>query len=91
MEIHLVFFIYTHFINTFRLKSVLLKHNVVLLLVVISITFPGSSTKKVLGRSYLRAHWARAQGLALRGASRLDDLPLNKKKGGKIEKKWKIN
>ena len=32
-----------------------------------------------LGRSYLKARWARAQGLALRGASRLDDLPLNKK------------
>ena len=42
----------------------------------------------VIGRSYLRARWARAQGLALRGASRLDGLPLNKKEGEKkIEKK----
>ena len=36
-----------------------------------------------LGLSYQRAHWARAQGLALRGASHLEDLPLNKKEGDK--------
>ena len=30
------------------------------------------------GRFYLRAGWARAQGLAPGGASRLGDLPLKK-------------
>ena len=34
-----------------------------------------------LGWSYLRARWVRAQGVALGGPSRPDELPLNKEKG----------
>ena len=44
-----------------------------------------------LGRSYLRVRWARAQGLALRGASHLEDLPLNNNEGEKKKNKWENN
>ena len=40
-----------------------------------------------LGRSHLRARWARSQGLVLKRASHLEDLPLNKNKWEKKNEK----